>query len=73
MDKENIKRVEMLEDFEYELKRFQIKFEEALIEAKNAPEWSYYNPKWASLKRASLDMKKELSKITQWTNYFNNL
>ncbi|MCP4254999.1 MAG: hypothetical protein GY775_16655 [Candidatus Scalindua sp.] len=61
-------RIELLRDFEYELKRFQIKYEEALAETLNSY-IPHHNPKWASLKRASLDMKQELTKITQFNNF----
>jgi hypothetical protein len=69
-DKQDLARLEMLEELQYEIRRFQVKVEEAINEIKDKSGHFYYHPKWASLKRACLDMKPELSKITQWNKYY---
>lgn len=62
--------LEVLKEVAIELKRFNEKFIEA-IEFENARKSTYDYPskKMASCKRAALDLKMELTKITQLSKY----
>lgn len=66
-------RLDVLNEVEPELMRFIEKFKEAQEELegyKNKDNsWEVPSKKFASLKRASLDLKNELSKITQDWKY----
>ena len=62
--KENI---EILNEVEIELKRFNQKFQEAKQEQSDYNNWS--KKKYVSLRRAALDLKNELTKITQDSKY----
>lgn len=61
--KENI---EILNEVEIELKRFNQKFQEAKQEQSDSNNWS--KKKYASLRRAALDLKNNLNKYKYGNN-----
>ena len=60
------KRLEVLNEVKAETLRFLKKLDEAIDSEPETDHGYYLGPskKWASVKRAALDMKNELSKIT---------
>jgi hypothetical protein len=60
---------EILLEIEPEIKRFIKKFEAAKKEQKGRGEWDFHSNDFAALKRSALDLKKELTKVTQSGNY----
>jgi len=68
-------RSEVLREVQVELTRFQSKLKEAIDErkdtffTKNGDIIDFSSKKFASAKRAALDLKNELTKLTQDTKY----
>lgn len=61
------KNIEILQEVEIELERFATKLKEAKVEQSLPNNWS--SKKFASCKRAAMDLKNELTKITQSSIY----
>lgn len=59
---------QMLLSVREELKRFASKLDEAIAQADRG-DFGFYNKKFAACKRAALDLKNELTKITQSSKY----
>lgn len=63
-----MENIDILKEIKPELERFNKKFEEAFTEQSNSS-YHFYSKKYASLKRAALDLKNELTKLTQDSKY----
>ncbi len=59
--------LEILQEVELELERFSAKLKQAKIEQSTPNNWS--SQKFASCKRAAMDLKNELTKLTQSSKY----
>lgn len=59
--------IEILKEVELELQRFQKKIELAIEEQSSKD--NYSNKNYASAKRSALDLKNELTKLTQDSKY----
>ena len=59
----------MLLEVEQELQRFQKRLTDAIEDSKTD---AYVSTKFASCKRSAMDLKKELTKITQSSKYLWN-
>ena len=64
-----MKNIDILREVESELKRFAKKLKEAIVEQQEADEYGGSHKKYASVKRAALDLKNELTKLTQDSKY----
>ena len=63
--------IEILNDIQLELDRFQLKLNKAKQEYLKYPD-QYQNQHFAAAKRAALDLKLELTKLTQSCKYKYN-
>jgi hypothetical protein len=61
------KDIDVLNDVKLELNRFVSKLDLAIVEQSNPKNYSHMN--MASAKRSALDLKRELTKLTQIANY----
>ena len=66
-----MKNIEILLEVETELKRFTSKLNLAIEEQKDVKDnqWSFSRKNYAAAKRAALDLKNELTKLTQDSKY----
>lgn len=64
----NIEKIDILKEVDLELKRFTKKLQLAIKEQSDRKN-NYSNKNYASSKRASLDLKNELTKLTQDSKY----
>lgn len=62
-----IDKLDLLKEIEQELKRFQAKIDLAIKEQSKTG--NYSNKNYAAAKRAALDLKNELTKLTQDSKY----
>lgn len=60
-------KLEVLKEVQHELTRFQKKLVTAIEEQKVTETWS--SKKYAAAKRGALDLKNELTKLTQDSKY----
>lgn len=60
-------KIEVLKEVQQELSRFQKKLSAAIEEQKVVPQWSSRH--YAAAKRGALDLKNELTKLTQDSKY----
>jgi len=69
-----IKKIDLLIEIKTELKRFAEKLDIAIKEQHELPKgkYLYQSKKYASAKRAALDLKNELTKLTQDSKYLRN-
>ena len=64
------KDIDILNEVKLELNRFVSKLDLAIVEQSNQKNYSQMN--MASAKRSAMDLKRELTKLTQITNYKYN-
>lgn len=60
-------KIDVLKEVQQELTRFQKKLDAAIKEQKVTPQWSSRH--YAAAKRGALDLKNELTKLTQDSKY----
>lgn len=64
-----IEKIEVLKEVELELKRFKKKLDLAIKEQSEKAEYSRPCKNYAAAKRAAMDLKNELTKLTQDSKY----
>jgi hypothetical protein len=64
-----MKNIDILKEVESELKRFTDKLKEAIIEQQDNKGYGCSHKKYAAVKRGALDLKNELTKLTQDSKY----
>jgi hypothetical protein len=64
-----MENIDILKEVEIELIRFTKKLKEAIKQEENKPKYQFTTRGYAAAKRSALDLKFELTKLTQDSKY----